>query len=65
MTEFVTVSEGKRWKPGERAFEVNLSYNDTRGTQLYLPQPIVEKWGRPDRLIFTLAGDRVIVTKAK
>ncbi len=50
-----------KWRKGATEFTVGVSYDDKRGDQMYLPKPVVEALGRPERVTFVLKGKRVEV----
>ena len=54
-----------RWKSDAKEYTVKVSYVEGRGYQLYFPFPLMERWGRPDRLTFRPRGDRATVAPAK
>lgn len=54
-----------KWKRQEKLYTVKLTYHNTRGTQLYLPKPIVEQLGRPDRVSFLMNEGEVLLMPAK
>ena len=67
MTEkdTIVVNKGKKSPEGARSFKSEITHHPTRGTQAYLPRPIMEKWGFPGAVIFTMQGDQVVMRRAK
>lgn len=61
----MVVKEGKKWVEGTRTFKSSITHHPTRGSQLYVPHPIMERFNFPDHVIFTLQGDTVVMRKAK
>jgi len=53
-----------RWKSNAKEYTVRVSYVEGRGYQLYFPVPLMERWGRPDRLTFRPKGDHATVKPA-
>ena len=50
-----------KWKKGETKFTVRISYDNRRGIQAYIPKPIMELLGNPDKITFTIRGKKNIV----
>ena len=66
MTENdVAVFNGKKWVAGTRKFKSSVTHHETRGTQAYIPRPIMESWNFPDSVVFEVQGDNVVMRKAK
>lgn len=66
MTENdVIVFNGKKWSTGTRKFKSSVTHHPTRGTQAYIPKPIIESWGYPDSVVFEMQGDSVVMRKAR
>lgn len=51
-----------KWKKDETEFTVGINYNSKRGTQTYIPKPIIDYLREPQSLKFSLKSGKVIVT---
>lgn len=51
-----------KWKKDETEFIVGINYNSKRGTQTYIPKPIIEFLEEPTTLKFSLKNNKVIIT---
>lgn len=54
-----------KWKKDSNEFTVGISYSDTRGTQSYIPKPIIDFLGEPESLKFIIKGKIVQVIAGK
>ena len=54
----------KKWPVGTREFEISVTHLEDRGSQTYLPLPLMQKWNFPEKVRLTIAGDKVIIRKA-
>jgi hypothetical protein len=50
-----------KWKKDQKAFAVSVTYHITRGSQCYLPKPILEILGNPKRIKFIVKNKRIEV----
>ena len=50
-----------KWKKDEKEFVVSVTYHEYRGSQCYLPKPILEILGNPKRIKFVIRGKRIEV----
>jgi len=48
-----------KWKKDAKEFAVSVSYNERRGDQVYLPKPIVDKLGSPEKIVFVIEGRKI------
>ncbi len=53
-----------RWKKDAKEFTVAVSYDEHRGTQAYIPKPVVERLGNPKAITYTIKGNKVEVKGA-
>ena len=51
-----------KWKKDATEFTVKVNYNSKRGTQIYLPKPVVDLLGEPESLKFSLKNGRISIT---
>lgn len=65
MTDSVVYHDGKKWVQGTRSFRSSVTHHETRGSQTYLPKPIMERFGFPGSVIFTIQGDVITMRKGK
>jgi hypothetical protein len=54
-----------KWSKDAKEFEVSVSYNDEKGSQVRLPKPILAKLGNPERVRFVMKDGKVEVKAAK
>ena len=54
-----------KWKQDLKEFTVGISYSDTRGSQSYIPKPIIDFLGKPKSLTFAIRGNIVHVIAGK
>ena len=59
MTDTVVIA--KKWTPGSRAFKSSLTHHPTRGSQGYLPKPIMEQWNFPKSVVFRMQGNGTVI----
>ncbi len=50
-----------KWKKDAKDFTVGISHDERRGTQAYIPKPIVEHLGNPEAITYSVKGKRVEV----
>lgn len=48
-----------RWKKDAKEFTVGISYSEKRGIQSYIPKPIIEILGNPEKLKFIIKGKKI------
>jgi hypothetical protein len=49
-----------KWKKDETEFTVSVTFNEHRGYQCYIPKPIIEKLGSPNKLKFIIKESNII-----
>ncbi len=49
-----------RWKKDAKEFTVAVDYS-RQGNRVYMPEPIAQFLGKPDKITFKIEGKRVIV----
>jgi hypothetical protein len=49
-----------KWQKDQKEFTVGISYNDRRGTQAYIPKPIVETLGNPKSIKYIIKDKKKI-----
>ena len=54
-----------KWKKDSSEFTVSISYSDTRGSQSYIPKPIIDFLGEPESLKFIIKGKIIQVIAGK
>lgn len=50
-----------KWKKDATEFEVHVTKHETRGSQAYLPKPVMEMLGDPDTIKFVVKGKHIEV----
>ena len=50
-----------KWKKDQKEFGVSVTYHEHRGSQFYLPKPILEILGNPKRIKFIVKNKRIEV----
>lgn len=50
-----------KWKKDATEFEVSVTKHETRGSQTYLPKPVMDKLGNPDTIKFVVKGKHIEV----
>ena len=50
-----------KWKKDQKEFTVSVTYHEQRGSQCYLPKPILEILGNPKRIKFIVKSKRIEV----
>jgi hypothetical protein len=50
-----------KWKKDQKEFAVSVTYHEQRGSQCYLPKPILEILGNPKRIKFIVKNKRIEV----
>jgi hypothetical protein len=50
-----------KWKKDQKEFAVSVTYHEHRGSQCYLPKPILEILGNPKRIKFIVKSKRIEV----
>lgn len=53
-----------KWKKNETEFTVAVNHNATRGDLVYVPKPIMELLGEPDRITFQVKSSKKIEISA-
>ena len=48
-----------KWSKDAKEFEVNVHYNDAKGTQIRIPKPLLEKMKNPDKVKFVINGKTI------
>jgi hypothetical protein len=48
-----------KWKKNQKEFAVSVTYHEQRGSQCYLPKPILEILGNPTRIKFIVKSKRI------
>ncbi len=48
-----------KWKKDAKRFTVSVTYHETRGVQVYIPKPIIDKLGKPHKLTFIIKDTKV------
>ena len=48
-----------KWKKGQTEFAVSVTYHEQRGSQCYLPKPILEILGNAKRIKFIVKSKRI------
>ncbi len=54
-----------KWKKDATEFIVKVGHHEIRGEQIYIPKPIVEKLGKPDRIKFVIHGKNVSIVRVQ
>lgn len=54
-----------KWKKDAKEFVVSVTKHETRGHQMYVPKPVMEKLGNPNALKFVFTDHKVEVHAAK
>ncbi len=54
-----------KWKKTETLYTVKIAHHPKRGTQVYLPKPIVEQLGKLDRITFLVKEQDVFLMSPK
>jgi hypothetical protein len=49
-----------KWQKDQKEFTVGMSYNERRGTQAYIPKPIVETLGNPKNIKFIIKDKKKV-----
>ena len=57
------VINAKKSTPGSRSFRSSVTHHETRGSQAYLPKPIMERFQYPRSVVFKMQGDVVIMSR--
>ena len=50
-----------KWKKDATEFEVHVTKHETRGYQAYLPKPVMDMLGDPDKIKFIIKNKHVEV----
>jgi hypothetical protein len=50
-----------KWKKDAKEFSISVTHHETRGYQAYLPKPIMEKLGNPDKIKFVIKNNKIEV----
>jgi hypothetical protein len=48
-----------KWRKHQKEFNVSVTYHEQRGSQCYLPKPIIEILGKPNRIKFIIKNNRI------
>ena len=48
-----------KWKKGQGEFVVSVTYHEHRGCQAYLPKPVMELLGNPNKVKFIVRGKKI------
>lgn len=48
-----------KWSKDAKEFEVNVHYNEDKGSQVRVPKPILEKMANPDKVKFVINGKTI------
>jgi hypothetical protein len=48
-----------KWKKDATEFEVHVTKHETRGSQTYLPKPVMEILGEPDTIKFVVKNNHI------
>lgn len=54
-----------KWKKDQKEFAVSVTYHEQRGSQCYVPKPILDMLGNPKRIKFTVKSKRIEVEAAE
>jgi len=54
-----------RWKKAETVYTLKVAHHPRRGSQLYLPKPLVERLGRPNRVSLLVREDEILLMPPK
>ena len=52
-------SMSPKWKRDQKEFTVSVTYHENRGCQAYLPKPIMELIGNPNKVRFVVQGKKI------
>ena len=55
------LSKMPKWKKTDTLYTVKTAHHPKRGTQVYLPKPIVEELGRPSQITFLIKEDKSVL----
>ena len=50
-----------KWKKNQKEFTVSVTYHEQRGSQCYLPKPMLAILGNPKRIKFIVKSKRIEV----
>lgn len=50
-----------KWKKDQKEFPVSPTYDERRGCMMVMPKPIVELLGMPEKFVFKIVRNRVVV----
>jgi hypothetical protein len=53
-----------KWQKDQKEFIVGISYGERRGTQAYIPKPIIEMLGNPVNMKFLIKGKKIEIESA-
>lgn len=53
-----------KWQKDQKEFTVGISYDERRGTQVYIPKPIIEMLGNPENMKFVIRGKKIEIESA-
>ena len=48
-----------KWNKDATEFEVNVHYDNDKGSQVRIPKPILEKMANPDKVLFVVNGKTI------
>jgi hypothetical protein len=54
-----------KWSKDATEFEVNVHYNEEKGSQVRIPKPILQKMDNPDKVKFVIDGRTVKMLPVK
>lgn len=54
-----------RWKKAETVYTLKVAHHPRRGSQVYLPKPLVERLGRPNRVSLLVRADEILLMPPK
>jgi len=50
-----------KWKKDAKEFTVTVNHHETRGDLMYIPKPIMELLGEPEKITFEVKGKKIEV----
>jgi hypothetical protein len=48
-----------KWKKEQKEFAVSVTYHEQRGSQCYIPKPIMKILGNPKKIKFSIKNKRI------
>ena len=53
-----------KWQKDQKEYIVGISYDERRGTQVYIPKPIIEMLRNPVSMKFVIRGKKIEMESA-